>query len=154
MLYCIRTQRFVCFSCCHGNMGWPFELVTNVNPKGMGSYKSTCSNSTPQETHFLWDGLFLCEMITILLLEGLTSICQWYCQDSNLRRSDWIGSQSASLATMSKSKASSAKSLTGDCTLSGKSFIYIKKSNGPKTVPWGTPEVTGHWLGPSCSKLG
>ena len=52
------------------------SFVTNGNPKGMGSYKSTCSNSTPQKTYFLWGGLFLCEMITILLLEGLNSICQ------------------------------------------------------------------------------
>ena len=31
VLYC--TQPFVCFSCCHGNMGWPLELVTDGNPK-------------------------------------------------------------------------------------------------------------------------
>ena len=30
-LYC--TQWFVCFSCCHGNMGWPLKLVTDGNPK-------------------------------------------------------------------------------------------------------------------------
>ena len=37
--------------------------------------------------------------------------------------------------------ASSAKSLTVELRLSGKSFIYIKNSSGPKTVPWGTPDV-------------
>ena len=37
---------------------------------------STCSNSTPQKTYFLWGGLFLCEIVTILHLEGLNSICQ------------------------------------------------------------------------------
>lgn len=25
------------------------------------------------------------------------------------------------------------------------SFIYKRKSKGPKTLPWGTPEVTGRW---------
>ena len=37
---------------------------------------STCSNSTPQKTYVLWGGLFLCEMVTILDLEGINSICQ------------------------------------------------------------------------------
>ena len=37
--------------------------------------------------------------------------------------------------------ASSAKSLTVAFRPSGKSFIYIKNNSGPKTVPWGTPDV-------------
>ena len=37
--------------------------------------------------------------------------------------------------------ASSAKSLTVEFRPSGKSFIYIKNNSGPKTVPWGTPDV-------------
>jgi hypothetical protein len=28
-------------------------------------------------------------------------------------------------------------------TLLGRSLMYIKNSSGPRTVPWGTPEVTG-----------
>ena len=31
-----------------------------------------------------------------------------------------------------------------DCMLSGKSFVYNKKSKEPRTVPWGMPEVTEH----------
>ena len=31
----------------------------------------TCSNSTLQKTYFLWGGLFLCKMVTILHLKGL-----------------------------------------------------------------------------------
>ena len=39
---------------------------------------------------------------------------------------------------------SSAKSLRVlCCKYSGKSFIYIRKRIGPRTVPWGTPDVTG-----------
>ena len=38
----------------------------------------------------------------------------------------------------------SAKSLIEDCKLSGKSLTYNK--NGPRAVPWGTPEVTGMGL--------
>ena len=38
---------------------------------------------------------------------------------------------------------SSAKILTIlSVTLSGRSFIIIKKSKGPRTVPWGIPDVT------------
>ncbi|CAH3191186.1 unnamed protein product, partial [Porites evermanni] len=37
--------------------------------------------------------------------------------------------------------ASSAQSLTVELRPLGKSFIYIKNSNSPKTVRWGTPDV-------------
>jgi len=37
---------------------------------------------------------------------------------------------------------SSARSLTCDVTPAGRSFRYSMKSNGPRTVPCGTPEVT------------
>ena len=37
---------------------------------------------------------------------------------------------------------SSAKSLTLDLTWSGRSFIYARKSMGPRTEPCGTPEDT------------
>ena len=44
---------------------------------------------------------------------------------------------------------SSAKSLTVDSNLSGRSFMYARKSNGPKIVPCGTPASTDdqfeHW---------
>ena len=33
------------------------------------------------------------------------------------------------------------RSLTVELRRSGESFIHIKNSNGPKTVPWGTPDV-------------
>ena len=34
--------------------------------------------------------------------------------------------------------------MTDDCTLSGGLLFYNKKGNGPRTVPQGMPEVTGH----------
>ena len=33
------------------------------------------------------------------------------------------------------------ESLTAELRPSGKSFIYSKNSSGPRTVPWGTPDV-------------
>ena len=48
--------------------------------------------------------------------------------------SDWIG--------WCKMQ-SSAKSLIVECWIqSGRSLTYTRKRSGPKTVPWGTPEVT------------
>ena len=70
-LYC--TQRFVCFSCCHGK--WAVHLCLLLMVTLRYGKLSTCSNSTPQKTYFLRGGLFLCEMVTILHLEGLNSIC-------------------------------------------------------------------------------
>ena len=40
------------------------------------------------------------------------------------------------------SSANSLMKVLGDI-LSEISLIYIKKNNGPRTVPWGTPERTG-----------
>ena len=40
------------------------------------------------------------------------------------------------------SKQSSAKRRTFDVTESGRSFMWHRKSSGPRTVPWGTPEST------------
>ena len=42
--------------------------------------------------------------------------------------------------------APSADSLTVDCKLSGRSFMYIRKSNGPKIEPCRTPESTDDQL--------
>ena len=49
---------------------------------------------------------------------------------------------------MEKKKIFSALEETGEPTtsedtLSGRSFIYDKNNRGPRTVPWGTPEITG-----------
>ena len=33
-----------------------------------------------------------------------------------------------------------------DLTLAGMSLIYTRKSSGPNTEPWGTPDVTGAGL--------
>ena len=42
--------------------------------------------------------------------------------------------------------APSANSLAVDCKLSGRSFMYIRKSNGPKLEPCRTPESTDDQL--------
>ena len=77
-----------------------------------------------------------------LHFDGLKFICHLYCHCSNLRKSSWILFPSVSLEIIPYNRASSAKSLTGEFRPSGRSFTYNKNSNGPKTVPWGTPDVT------------
>ena len=46
--------------------------------------------------------------------------------------SDWIGLYR---------RASSAKRRIFDATHSGRSLMKTKNNSGPKTVPWGTPDV-------------
>ena len=41
-----------------------------------------------------------------------------------------------------KSDVSLANNLGFETKFSGKSFMYIKKSNGPRIEPWGTPAST------------
>ena len=41
-----------------------------------------------------------------------------------------------------KSDLSSANNLGFETEFAGKSFMYIKKSNGPRIEPWGTPAST------------
>ena len=52
-------------------------------------------------------------------------------------------------------RQSSANNLTWEVTRLGKSLICIKNSRGPKTVPWGTPEITfvGRDLEPSTTTV-
>ena len=52
-------------------------------------------------------------------------------------------------------RQSSANNLTWEVTTLGKSLICIKNSRGPKTVPWGTPEITfeGRDLEPSTTTI-
>jgi hypothetical protein len=38
-------------------------------------------------------------------------------------------------------------------TLLGRSLMYIKNSSVPRTVPWGTPEVTGAGSDATPSKI-
>jgi len=107
---------------------------------------STCSNSTPQQTYVLWGGLFLCEMVTILDLEGINSICQWYCQDSSLHRQIEEGHRVHCWQQCGKVKLLLQRALLMIARCLVSRLHIIKKSNGLRTVPWGTLEVTGHWL--------
>ena len=71
-----------------------------------------------------------------------TLVCLCVSQDSSFWRSCCRVLQSFLLLTVKNIAVSSAKSLTCEWICSGRSFIYNKNRIGPKTDPWGTPDVT------------
>ena len=78
--------------------------------------------------------------VTCLVGSGLSSIFHWYphCLISfkSLLGSIWDFSL---LIAIKKSDVSSANVLQSEVNQSGKSLIYIRNNNGPKTDPCGTP---------------
>ena len=63
-------------------------------------------------------------------------------QCSRASRSACRASWSARLCTGRYMKQSSANNLTWEVTTLGRTFMWIKNSKGPGTVPWGTPDKT------------
>ena len=57
----------------------------------------------------------------------------------------WLGEILGSYSVEAKN-VSSANTFNADCKLSGKSFMYISKSNGPKIEPCGSPSSTDYQL--------
>ena len=87
--------------------------------------------------------------ITLMAMHfpGLNSFCQYFSHCSSDDRSDWIVYWSLSLVMLLKRRQSSANSLVQEeCTTSGRSLMYERKRRGPRTVPWGTPDVTFAWV--------
>ena len=74
---------------------------------------------------------------------------------SNAARSCCFATWSALERMVRYMRHSSANSLTWVVTTLAKSLICIKKSREPKTVPWGTPEITfvGQDLEPSNNTI-
>ena len=74
---------------------------------------------------------------------GLNCIFHWKAQSLTFCKSLFSSSCEVSLLkTWEKRNMSSVKILQADWMLSGKSFMYIKKISGPRTDPWGTPDLT------------
>ena len=98
-----------------------------------------------------WFALFIfCERITswaCLDGSGLRDIFHLLAQRLTLSRSLFSFCEVLiGLQTTESIEVSSAKSFTLDSRLSDKSSIYIKKSNGTRTEPWGTPAlIVSHW---------
>ena len=76
-------------------------------------------------------------------LSGLKCICQSRSQSCKLLRSSWRDVVSSLVLMCRYRRQSSANNIAVLLTLLGRSLMYIKNSSGPRTVPWGTSEVTG-----------
>ena len=127
------------------------NLLFTVNP--WYEIDWTWSSSVPQNVYLLFGGFWFINIHRILHFNGLNSICHWCCHSSTLCRSSCGWSQFASFARIPYNSASSAKSFTSKCSPLGRSFAYVKNSTGPKTVPYGTPKVTGEALQPPASQI-
>ena len=82
------------------------------------------------------------------MYDGLFLICDTddftFSQASNLVRSVWRELQSSWFEIVRYIMVSSAKSLMILLIVSGISLMYIRKMQGPRTEPCGTPDRTGH----------
>ena len=63
---------------------------------------------------------------------------------SKVERSLWSSNWSAMERIGWYMRQSMANNLTCEVTTLGRSFICMRNNNGPKTVPWGTPDRTLH----------
>ena len=73
-------------------------------------------------------------------MDGLKLMCHHFSYVSRVKRSFCRVIDSPSELIGRYMAVSSAKSLTLDLTWSGRSFMYARKSMGPRTWPCGTPE--------------
>ena len=100
--------------------------------------------------HSMWPSIVYSESATFRLLamrmtshlSGLNFIYQSsHC--CRLSRSSWSALASAEKFIHLYRRQSSAKRHALDLTQDGRSLIYTRNSSGPRTVPWGTPYITG-----------
>ena len=75
-------------------------------------------------------------------LLALKAICHFSDQTSNLLRSLWSISALLMLLTNPYRRLSSANRPHSEVIWRPMSLMYPKNISGPRTVPWGTPEVT------------
>ena len=75
-------------------------------------------------------------------LLGTEDKARWLAKLLDLRYEIENGPWSASERMGWYTRQSSINSQTCESTTLGRSFIWSKNNNGPKTVPWGTPEST------------
>ena len=90
--------------------------------------------------------LLLLVIVMTSHLLGLKSISQSCSHCCSLSKSACKASASEVSWIVRYIRQSSAKSLVVEDAIPGRSLIKTKKSRGPRTVPWGTPDVTNEVL--------
>ena len=118
------------------------SLLCRVTPRLGISHYSLPLVCVPVRRHWWSMGFCFLEAWMTVHFCGWNSICHCFSNFSNEDRSCWSCLASARELTFRYSRQSSANNLTSDCVYSGKSLMKVRKSNGPITVPWGTPEMT------------
>ena len=88
------------------------------------------------------DFVLECETFRTKHFLALNCICQLSCHSESVFKSVCKRSTSESSWMGRYITQSSANKRTSDVILSGRSFIYAKNKRGPRTVPWGTPDLT------------
>ena len=117
------------------------SLLSNHIPKYLQEY-TLIKNSSE---NFSEISSLAMQNLSNLDFVAFTVTLLYFIQWSTLSISFWNSSLLASgFLTIA---VSSAKSVTEEMkTACGRSLIYIKNSNGPKTEPWGTPHLTWRFV--------
>ena len=102
----------------------------------------TCCSCSPCRKYWAGIGFFFLVTVKTWHFPALKSICQVFSQDSNFSRSFCRCWQSKLFLMVRYKMVSSAKRRTLELMLLPISFMYARKSVGPRTDPCGTPEVT------------
>ena len=76
-------------------------------------------------------------------LLGLKRISQVFSHCSSFCRSCYQVWESFLLVTVKYTAVSSTNSLNCEVIFTGRTFMYSRNKIGPRTEPWGTPDVTG-----------
>ena len=116
------------------------RLSEIVTPRYLA--ERTDSKTVPWSMYLVWMGHLTLVICRTWHLDGLKFMPHLFPHISRMWRSFCRVIDSPSQLIARYMTVSSAKSLTLDLTWSGRSFIYARKSMGPRTEPSGTPEDT------------
>ena len=116
------------------------RLSEIVTPRYLA--EGTDSKTVPWSMYLVWMGHLALVICRTWHLDGLKLMSHRFSHISRVWRSFCRIIDSPSELIARYMAVSSAKSLTLDLTWSGRSFIYARKSMGPRTEPCGTPGDT------------
>ena len=123
-----------------GGGGCPRKVIWDCNAQYLA--EGTDSKTVPWSMYLVWMGHLALVICRTWHLDGLKLMSHRFSHISRMWRSFCRVIDSPSELIARYMAVSSAKSLTLYLTWSGRSFIYARKSMGPRTEPCGTPEDT------------
>ena len=120
--------------------GPQLRSLVNSNPRYV--CWSAWVSSSPDIKYWWNRGCFFCVILRTEHFFGLKDISHLWDHSTTVSRSCCNPSASSFPPICRNRIQSSANNFMLEFTPSPMSLIYSKKSNGPSTVPWGTPEAT------------